>query len=373
MNKPIDRMKKYALTPVALLLFAAVASAQSYYVQNLGVLPDKTDSFATGINASGTVVGSSGNHAFVFQINRGAFSSCSMTDLGTLGGDSASAAAISKQGTIVGSSTNAFGRQRAFSYYAGVMSDLGGPPDLNESATAISSWQIPVGVESVPELPTAADGVFYYGTTHQLPHVLVIPPSGYAYVDNVTAVNDILQVTGFLKSSQIGFVSASGFGPWTRIQGIPGNASQSIIPFAINENGHVVGGQGFPTPHAFLSTNPNVPALDLGTLNPADPSRISLAKGINVHDWVVGVSETSATSGPLAFLHNGSTMIDLNTRLVNGAGWVLKIATGINDDGLIIGNGSYNGYQRAFLLIPVGYPLDLTRCNVNVVKGPPLF
>ena len=38
MNKRIDRMKKCALTPVAMLLFAAMASAQSYYVLNFGVL-----------------------------------------------------------------------------------------------------------------------------------------------------------------------------------------------------------------------------------------------------------------------------------------------------------------------------------------------
>lgn len=44
MNKRIDRMKKCALTPVAILLFAAVASAQNYYVLNLGVLPGQTDS-----------------------------------------------------------------------------------------------------------------------------------------------------------------------------------------------------------------------------------------------------------------------------------------------------------------------------------------
>jgi probable HAF family extracellular repeat protein len=366
MNKRIDRIKKRVLTPIAMLLFVATASAQNYYVLNLGVLPGQTDSFATGINASGTVVGSSGNRPFVFT------KPCTMTPVGILVDGKASASAISKQGKIVGSSTSSFGRQRAFSYEGGVISDLGGPPDRDESATAISSWQIPVGVESIPAIPNARFAVYYYGgATHPLPQALVNPPNGYANIQNVTAVNDILEVTGFLDGSQIGFVSAPGFGPWTRIQGIPGNASQSVVPFAINENGHVVGGQGFPTPHAFLSANPNAPAVDLGTLNPADPNRISLAKGINVHDWIVGLSDSSPTSGPLAFLYNGSTMIDLNTRLLNGAGWVLKIATGINDDGLIIGNGTYNGFQRAFLLIPVGYPWDISRCNV--VKGPPLF
>src|SRR5262249_50874671 len=139
MNKRIGRMKKCILTPVAMLWFAAMASAQNYYVVNLGVLPGQTDSFAAGINSSGTVVGSSGNRAFVSQ-------NCSMTELGHLVGLQASAAAISNQGKIVGSATYAPGLQRAFSFDGGVISDLGGAANLNQSATAISSWQIPVGV-----------------------------------------------------------------------------------------------------------------------------------------------------------------------------------------------------------------------------------
>jgi hypothetical protein len=109
MTKRIDRMKKCVLTPVAMLLFAAVASAQSYYVLNLGVLPGQIDSFATGINAGGTVVGNSGNRPFVFQ------KPCSMTPLGIPVDGRASASAISKQGKTVGSSTSSLGRQRALS------------------------------------------------------------------------------------------------------------------------------------------------------------------------------------------------------------------------------------------------------------------
>jgi probable HAF family extracellular repeat protein len=365
MNKRIDRMKKRALTPIAMLLFAVTASAQNYYVVNLGVLPRKTDSFATGINSSGTVVGSSGNTPFVFQ-------NCSMTALGNVVDGRASAAAISNQGKIVGTATSTTpGRQRAFSYDGGVISDLaGGSTLLSTSATAISSWQIPVGVASIPSTPIIPRAVYYlYGQVHDLPGV-----SANTFVQNVTGVNDLLQVTGFLFDSgfnAIGFVSAPNFGTWTRIQGIPGNANQNAVPNAINNDGHIVGDAGARPHHAFFSTNPNAPAVDLGTLgDPGNLALISAAMGINIHNWVVGFSDSSAKTGRRAFVHNGSTMIDLNTRLVNGAGWVLEFATGINDNGLIIGDGTFNGLPRAFLLVPVGYPYDFSRCNV--VTGPPL-
>jgi hypothetical protein len=38
---------------------------------------------------------------------------------------------------------------------------------------------------------------------------------------------------------------------------------------------------------------------------------------------------------------------------------VLNEATGINDSGLIVGNGIYNGIQQAFLLTPVSAPIPV--------------
>lgn len=43
-------------------------------------------------------------------------------------------------------------------------------------------------------------------------------------------------------------------------------------------------------------------------------------------------------------------MIDLNTLLPNGSGWLLQEAIGINDSGQITGYGLYNGTEEAFLL-----------------------
>ena len=58
---------------------------------------------------------------------------------------------------------------------------------------------------------------------------------------------------------------------------------------------------------------------------------------------MVGYSDTTVPGQTAAFLHNGAQMIDLNTRLVNPAGWRLEEATGINNKGEIVGSGTYNG------------------------------
>lgn len=51
-------------------------------------------------------------------------------------------------------------------------------------------------------------------------------------------------------------------------------------------------------------------------------------------------------------LHNGSYVVtDLNQYLPNNSGWVLNTATGINDAGEIVGNGTLNGQSHAFILV----------------------
>lgn len=57
-------------------------------------------------------------------------------------------------------------------------------------------------------------------------------------------------------------------------------------------------------------------------------------------------SETAA-----ALWENGA-VYDLNTLLPPDTGWVLNEADDINNSGQIIGYGTYNGQQAAFLLTP---------------------
>jgi len=73
---------------------------------------------------------------------------------------------------------------------------------------------------------------------------------------------------------------------------------------------------------------------DLGTLlRPTRPQ----ADGINDVGQVVG--RLISASANLAFIYDGTQMIDLNTILPANSGWQLSEATAINNNGQIVGWG----------------------------------
>lgn len=59
-------------------------------------------------------------------------------------------------------------------------------------------------------------------------------------------------------------------------------------------------------------------------------------------------------SGGRAALWQDLNVIDLNDLLPPDSGWTLRRASGINDRGQIVGDGTHNGQSRAFLLSPDG-------------------
>jgi probable HAF family extracellular repeat protein len=162
----------------------------------------------------------------------------------------------------------------------------------------------------------------------------------------------------------------------------PNGANGSLTDFGsnngvsgINGPGQVVGASSMgPANHAFLWT-PSTPngtsggMIDLGTLGSGD----SLAYAINTAGQVVG---TSLTSSGLkhAFLWtpttpNGKTgtMIDLNT-LTGSSTVSLQAATGINDQGQIVGYGvlQSNGSTHAFLLSPTSTATALAQLAITM-------
>jgi len=64
-----------------------------------------------------------------------------------------------------------------------------------------------------------------------------------------------------------------------------------------------------------------------------------------------------------AFLYSNGKMYDLTRQLVDGSGWQLCFASGINDAGQIAGTGLIQGQRHAFLLTPVTPP------QLNAVVG----
>ena len=86
---------------------------------------------------------------------------------------------------------------------------------------------------------------------------------------------------------------------------------------------------------------------DLGTLGGSS----SEARAVDYFGDVVG-SAQNAAGLPRAFVWRDGHMIDLNTVLAPGSGWVLESAAAIADTQQIVGYGTLKGKRRAFLLTP---------------------
>jgi probable HAF family extracellular repeat protein len=109
--------------------------------------------------------------------------------------------------------------------------------------------------------------------------------------------------------------------------------------------------------HAFAYSSGTM--TDLGTLGGnAAGANSSYALGNNNLGQVVGTTTTPTSPGNSivshAFIYSQGSMLDLNNLLdSSGANWSLASASGINDNGWIVGDGGGPGGGTAFLLIPV--------------------
>ena len=129
--------------------------------------------------------------------------------------------------------------------------------------------------------------------------------------------------------------------------------------WAVSEKNEIVGfseaGPSARLQHAFLQTGTGA-MRDLGTLG-NQPN--SVAYGINGQGWIVGASGNRAVLWTRVARKNPTlparvaVPVDLNECVSPRSGWDLQTARGINAQGWIVGQGTCNGKQRAFLLKPI--------------------
>lgn len=292
---------------------------------DIGYLTDGME-FSRGyaINDSGLIVGESDNDVSKAFLWNGT----TVTNIGTLGGSSAVAHDINDAGEIVGASSNGSASRPFRRGTNGVMVDLGtllGTTNSTGRAWAINEAGVAVGLSRNESNTTSQATLWNNGGITNLGSL-----AGGTNFSQAYAANEALQIVGASTAGKINT-----------------NSSTDLTRAFLWENGEIT---------------------DLGALSSHTNYIHSEAKDINDASQIVGYIAKfsgSPTSGGAAVLWENGAAYNLNTLVPTNSGWVLQAAEGINDRGQIIGNGSFGGQTRAFLLEPTPV-LSVLGANPNL-------
>jgi probable HAF family extracellular repeat protein len=342
---------------LTLATVSTAARAAEYAVFDLGPLTNTADgrsASVSAVSASLQVSLTDAPDGATYRAFR--YAGGAATSLGTLGGANSYAASINAAGQVVGRSDAASGVTHAYVWTPGGTGGVAGNPQMKDltpaggasQATAINATGQVAGYLAVPRPgQDPADRAFLYsaGTLTQLP----LPTGGFS-LSYAYGVNDAGRVVGAAYTALSPIPHGFLYNGSTSVE-IPGLGGVGSTPLAINKNDRVVGytstADGYD--HAFVYAAGTV--ADLGTLG----GHYSYANAINGNDQVVGGSFVDDADNVYhAFTSDGATMTDLNAKVTSrAADWVLEEASGVNDAGVIVGNGSLSGARHGFLLRPL--------------------
>lgn len=358
-TKVAPRLAALASCCFSLALACVTVSAQTGYgVVDLGTLPGGTSSTGAGINNNSQAVGS----AFLPTLRRAfIYSNGTMSELLTAyhaaNGGFSSATAINDAGQVVGGVSIAANNftSRAFVLSGGnltILDRFGGSG--GSGATAINSAGTVVGTSSSP------DGFRAFVYANGVMTNLGVLSAGTDNTSQAWSVNDAGQVVGVASTGTPFAVRAFLWqnGVMQNLGVLP-NASASAAT-DINNSGQVVGYANIPSPfvqvpHAFLWTSADG-MIDLGSLGGTGtiPPRETgtIPRSINDSGTIVGYS-TTADNRVHPFVYRNGVMTDLMTLLPAGHCFTSVEVLAINNDGTIVGSGTFaNRQMRAILLVP---------------------
>lgn len=328
----------HALIVLALLLVASAspAWATSYTITDLGTLGGSM-SAANAISNGGQIVGQSTNSAGTylgFVAHSG-----SIQSTGSISNESSgSATGVNASGQVVGSDTDKSGLSHAFVAATGGLQQLAGlVGGLGSFANGVnSSGQVAGYAEDALGLKHAV--VWVNGSATDMGTL-----GGFNAL--AESINDYGHATGY---SYISGNAATHAFYWngSGMEDIGTLGGADSYGYAVNNNNIVVGWSytsGNTARHAFYWDGTSM--HDIGVI-----AVYSYAYGVNNENQIVGIS------GGQAFLYSGGAMINLNSVLPANSGWDLIEATAINDAGQIVGYGTINGNEHAFLLTPQTAP-----------------
>jgi len=308
----------------------------TYTITDLGSLG--TDSAAYAINDAGMVVGESGNmafgsqHAFLWDAVSG------MQDLGTLGGPIGSAAfGINSKGSVVGEASVPDGHPHAFLYNGGPLIDLGTLGGPVSSATGVSDAGQVVGFAVSP----FGFDPFLWDAEHGMQDLGTLG-GDYSHAEGINASGTVV---GFSGSPMRAFRWDSDNG-MQDLGTLGGDISRAA---AINAQGHIVGfarrADGYDV--AFFYDGKQM--IDIGQPSP----NLSSASAINDSDQIVGDIRVPSPIPYHGFIYADGEMQDLNNLIPPKSGLILTEATGINNAGQIAGVAvDVFNHTRAVLLTP---------------------
>lgn len=351
----------------------AYALGTRYQYVDLGVLGVPREgvlyqsSVAWAVNGSEQVTGSStisqAPYATQHAFRR---TNASMTDLGALftspsGLSLSSGRGINEAGDVAGHTwVNSTDPPHAFLYRNGVMTDLGtGYSGGSRSyATDLNDSGLIVGSHGVSQSSPERAAVWQNGVIYDIGTLGGSTSAPYSTESVANAVNDAGYVVGAaLPASGSALHAFIWFNGVMSDLGTLGGNGEATRAFGINNANQIVGASpnAAGQVHAFRWTNGVM--SDLGSLG----GSTSHGNDINMSGEVVGISLVAGNGSYRPFIWRRGQMTNLNTLTDNlPSGVTLYNATGINDDGVIVGNtcttacviGNYQPYH-AYMLVPV--------------------
>ena len=330
------------LLAIGLFGFSLSASATNWVITDLGTMgpPFMDYSRATGINASGQIVGTFTTDDFVYHPFL--YSNGTARDLGTLGGETGVATGINASGQVVGYSATIDGFTRAFLYSNGTMQALGTLGGDYSSANAINDSGQIVGCSTTTSAGACHAFLYANGTMQDLGTL----GGDFSSAFGINAAGHVVGYSTTADGLQHAFLYANG-----TMQDLGTLGGDLSIAYAINDSDQVVGTSYLSdglTFRPFLWSNGTM--QDLG----APLGYNTGAAGINNSGQVVGSGRVEGGEVSLAFLYSDGVMTNLaQVPEVKAAGWtILRGAGAINGSGQIVGTGTH-GQARFYLLTPV--------------------
>ncbi|HEY3267960.1 MAG TPA: hypothetical protein VGM37_13600 [Armatimonadota bacterium] len=258
--------------------------------------------------------------------------------------------AINDSGQVLAHGMMADGFYNTFLWEKGRVRDLGRLGDRDGGAHSISKMGVIVGRWEAGIASRA------FAWTSKAGRKLLTTPEGEDSL--ASGINDRGEIVGAISRPGQGYQACVWRNGRILFLGRLGN-SYSFAD-AVNNRGDVVGhsairGSDYRS-HAFLWRKGKI--TDLGVLpgyDDSEPTDIN-DSGVVVGNVIYGlVGETTTDKkgwGQHPFLWKAGKMCDLNDLIPPASGWEVKGPSGINDAGFITGQGTHNGRERAYLLIP---------------------